>query len=158
MCTPPETSLILGRRATAQNKNSVNLRRSDTLWCSTDGYCLNMGSPRAQKPCPCPPCNSSQCQTVQNRPASADMVHGHNAIGTPAAQKTKGSHVLEGGKGGGGRFGWDPPPMAPVRSPPKQAENLSLNPLGARVAKANFWLSASNIERGGEGGDWQGWI
>ena len=59
-----------------------------------------------------------------------------------------------GAEGGGGGFGWDPlllrSPYGPCR---RRAENfLSLNPLGAKGAEAKFWLSASNIEKGGGGG------
>ena len=60
-------------------------------------------------------------------------------------------NVLE---GGGGGFGWDPPPpRVPLRSPPKAGQKLcSLNPLRTEGAEAKFWLSASNVGRGGRGG------
>ena len=56
---------------------------------------------------------------------------------------------LKGGDGGGG-VGWDPPPpWVPLWSLPKAGRKFfSLNPLGA---EAEFWLSASNIGRGGGG-------
>ena len=51
-------------------------------------------------------------------------------------------------------FGWDPPssqglPMVPAEGGPKCE---SLHPLGTEGPEANFWLSASNIGRGGGGG------
>ena len=42
----------------------------------------------------------------------------------------------------------------PLWSTPKAGhESLRLNPLGAKGAEAKFWLSASNIGRGGGGGE-----
>ena len=52
--------------------------------------------------------------------------------------------------GKGGLAGTPPPPRVPLWSPPKAGQNfLVLNPLDA---EAKFWLSASNIGRGGGGG------
>ena len=71
--------------------------------------------------------------------------------------------VLEGGGGSeggeGGGFRWDPPtPRVPLWSPLRAGQKLlSLNPLGAKGAEANFWLSASNIGKGGGGGCLKGW-
>ena len=55
--------------------------------------------------------------------------------------------VLEGGGGGGG---WPdpPPPMVPAEGGPKILK------LKSEGAKAKCWLSASNIGRGGRGGEW----
>ena len=59
--------------------------------------------------------------------------------------------VLEGGGGsegeeGEGGGGWDAPPsQGPTMV-------LTLNPLGTEGAETKFWLSASNIGRGGGGG------
>ena len=54
----------------------------------------------------------------------------------------------------GGGVGWDtPPPWVPLWSPLKAGrESLSLNSLDAKGAEAKFWVSASNIGRGG------GWL
>ena len=53
--------------------------------------------------------------------------------------------------GGGGGLG-PPPPWVPLWSPPKAGRKLlSVNPLGTEGAEAKFWLSASNIGRGGGG-------
>ena len=62
--------------------------------------------------------------------------------------------IRRGGGLKGGGVGWDtPPPRVPLWSPPKAGRKiLSLSPLGAKDAKANFWLSASNIGTGGGGG------
>ena len=75
----------------------------------------------------------------------------------------EGRDVLEGGEGvgmggggseGGGGLAGDPPPMVPAKCRPKIF--LSLNPLSTEGAEAKFWLSASNIGRGGWGGGVQG--
>ena len=61
-----------------------------------------------------------------------------------------------GGEGGGGGVGWDPPPpRVPLWSPPKGS---CLYPLGAEGAQAKFWLSASNIGKGGGGGGGKGGV
>ena len=56
-------------------------------------------------------------------------------------------------RGGGRGFGWGtPPPWVPLWSPPKAGRKLlSLNLLGPKGAEVKFWLSASDIGRGGGG-------
>ena len=64
-----------------------------------------------------------------------------------------GGGVLKGGLAGTPLLLWSL--YGPCR---RRAENFSsLHPLGAKVAAANCWLSASNIGRGGgAGGSWGG--
>ena len=51
-------------------------------------------------------------------------------------------------------IGWDTPSsLGPLWSPPEAGRKFSsLNLLDAKGAEAKFWLSASNIGRGGGGG------
>ena len=54
----------------------------------------------------------------------------------------------------GGRGVWQGSPscQGPPVVPKAGRSLLSLNPLGTKGAEAKFWLSASNIGRGGGGG------